>query len=259
MVDRAEAGRGARRVVGRAGRLLLDAFLPPLCLACAGPVQQSGQLCAGCWKDVRFIAAPLCACCGAPFELAMPEGTLCGACLAEPPPFGRARAALSYEGVGRDLVLGFKMADRTFYAPAFADWLARAGATLLAEADVLVPVPLHRWRLLSRRFNQAALMAHALSRRSGLPVLPDALVRVRATPSQASLRAADRVANVRGAFAARGRARSKLEGRRVVLIDDVLTTGATASACARALLKAGAKSVDVLTLARRDRKSDGVG
>jgi len=258
MVDRAESGRGEPRLAGRARRLLLDAFLPPLCLACAGPVQQPGQLCASCWNGARFIAPPLCACCGAPFELAMPEGTLCGACLAEPPPFARARAALSYEGVGRDLVLGFKMADRTYCAPAFAEWLARTGAALLAEADLLVPVPLHRWRLLARRFNQAALMAHELSRRTGLQVLPDALVRLRSTPSQASLRAAERAANVRGAFAVRRGAKSKLEGRRVVLIDDVLTTGATAGACARALLKAGASSVDVLTLARRDRKSDGI-
>jgi len=256
MVELTRLGWGLRRASGRAGGLLLDALLPPQCLACTAAVERPGQLCAACWSGVRFIAAPFCACCGAPFELAPPEGTICAVCLSAPPAFERARAAFSYEAVGRDLVLRFKMADRTYCAPAFAAWLERAGAALIAEADLIVPVPLHRWRLLARRFNQAALMAHALSRRTGRPCLPDALLRTRATRSQASLPAVDRVANVRGAFNVRAGARRHLEGRRVLLIDDVLTTGATAGACARALLKAGVATVDVLTLARRDRNSD---
>lgn len=245
-----------RKASAMAGGHLLDAFLPPLCLGCSAAVDRPGQLCATCWNGVRFIAPPVCAVCGAPFELETPEGTVCGVCLQNPPAFGRARAVFSYEGVGRDLVLGFKLADRTFAAPAFAAWLERAGAPLIAEADLLVPVPLHRWRLLGRRFNQAALIAHALARRTGRAWLPDALLRTRATPSQSRLSAAERARNVRGAFRVRPGAKASLEGRRVLLIDDVLTTGATAGACATALLKAGATSVDVLTLARRDRNSE---
>jgi ComF family protein len=243
--------RRARRV----REALLDAFLPPQCLSCTAGVSRPGELCAACWADVRFIAPPQCARCGMPFELPTPAGALCGVCLRAPPAFGRARAVFGYEGVGRALVLGFKNADRTHGVPAFAAWLERAGAELLAEAELLVPVPLHSRRLFARRFNQSALLARALSGRTGLPWAPDALRRTRPTRPQTSLSAAERAANVRGAFAARVAARRLIEGRRLLLIDDVLTTGATAGACARALLEAGAAGVDVLTLARRARNS----
>lgn len=206
-----------------------------------------------CWGGLRFIGAPQCARCGVPFVLYMPEGTLCGACLQAPPVYDRARAAFGYDGVGRSLVLGFKMADRTYCVPAFAAWLERAGAALIADADLLVPVPLHRWRLFARRFNQSALLTSDLARRTGKPWSPAVLVRRRATPSQASLPAAERRRNVRGVFAVPARARGLIEGRRVLLIDDVLNTGSTANACAETLLKAKAAAVDVLTLTRRDR------
>lgn len=249
----AKAAGGTARGARRATTLLLDAFLPPQCLGCAAPVERPGQLCAACWSGLRFIAVPQCARCGVPFELDMPEGTLCGVCLQAPPTYDRARAAFGYDGVGRSLVLGFKMADRTYSVPTFAAWLERAGAALIADADLLVPVPLHRWRLFARRFNQSALIARALARRTGKPWSPSALVRARATPSQASLPAAERRRNVRGAFAVPARAQALIVGRRVLLIDDVLTTGSTVNACAETLLKAGADAVDVLTLARRDR------
>ncbi len=251
-----QTGSMAMAMARQATRLVLDAFLPPQCLACAAPVERPGQLCARCWGGLRLIGAPQCARCGAPFELDTPNGTLCGVCLQSPPAYDRARAAFGYEGVGRSLVLGFKMADRTYCVPAFATWLERAGAELIADADLLVSVPLHRWRLFARRFNQSALMAHALARRTGKRWSPSALVRQRATPSQASLPAAERRRNVKGAFAVPARVRPQIAGRRMLLIDDVLTTGSTANACTEALLKAGAKAVDVLTLARRDRHSE---
>jgi ComF family protein len=237
------------------GSRVIDAFLPPQCLGCAAAVERPGQLCATCWAGINFIGPPQCACCGMPFELPMAPGTRCAACLSRPPSFDRARAAFAYQDIGRGLVLGFKMADRTYCAPAFAEWLARAGAELIADADLLVPVPLHRWRLFARRFNQSALVARELSRLSGAPWAPTALVRTRPTPSQTSLPAAKRRANVKGAFGVPGRARALIAGRHVLLIDDVLTTGSTANACAVALKKAGASTVDVLTLARRDRNS----
>lgn len=231
-------------------RTALDGLLPPRCGACDAPVDAPGRLCASCWRDVTFIGEPLCLRCGMPFELGAQAGSVCGACMRAPPAFDRARAAVLYQGVGRDLVLAFKMADRTWLAPVLSEWMARAGAELLADAAVIVPVPLHRWRLLSRRYNQSAMLALAIAERAGVPCVPDALMRVRATPSQARLSAAERRRNVRGAFRVRSGRRPAIEDRRVLLIDDVMTTGATAAACAQALCRAGAAAVDVLTLAR---------
>ncbi|MSO73543.1 MAG: ComF family protein [Alphaproteobacteria bacterium] len=252
----ASRAEGFTRTAKWAATRLLDAFLPPQCLACAAPVERPGRLCATCWSGLRFIGAPQCARCGVAFELELPAGTLCGLCLQNPPTYDRARAAFGYDGVGRSLVLGFKMADRTYCVPAFTAWLERAGAPLIEDADLLVPVPLHRWRLFARRFNQSALLTRDLARRTGKPWSPAILWRRRATPSQASLPAAERRRNVRGAFAVPPRARDLIRGRRLLLIDDVLTTGSTANACAETLLKAGAGAVDVLTLARRDRHFD---
>jgi ComF family protein len=238
------------RLVRKALGLTLDVLLPPLCLSCQREVGAVGRLCPDCWSGVRFIGPPLCAACGVPFELAAGEAALCGACIQAPPRYQRGRSVFVYEGVGRNLVLGFKMADRGHAAPTLAAWLARAGAPLLAGADVIVPVPLHRLRLAARRFNQSALLAASLARQSGVSWLPDGLVRTRATPSQALLSARARATNVRGAFRVRERCRPRIAGRRVLLIDDVMTTGATAEACAQALFQAGASAVDVLTLAR---------
>lgn len=232
-----------------ASRHLLDLALPPRCLACGTIVADAGTLCGGCWPNVEFIARPLCVSCGIPLTAAPDVGTLrCGACIAKHPPWHRARSVFRYQGVGRDLVLAFKHGDQLDAAPTLARWLVRAGAELLAEADLIVPVPLHRRRLFSRRYNQSAVLALAIGKQTGLPVMVDALVRIRATPTQGGLDRNARAANVRGAIAARpGR---PLKDRRVVLLDDVLTTGATAGACVAALKKAGVVSADILTLAR---------
>lgn len=236
--------------VGRIATSALDLLLPPRCLACGGLVGQAHSLCADCWRAVSFIAPPLCARCGYPFEFDEGEGALCGVCTRDPPPWERARAAFRYDDRSRALVLAFKYRDRTDAAKAFGQWLARAGEELLAEADLLVPVPLHWTRLFSRRYNQAALLAQAVAKTAGVPVAPMALKRRRRTPPQTGLDRTGRRRNMRGAFAVPVRQAGRVEGRRVVLIDDVLTTGATAGGCVAALREAGAASVDVLTLAR---------
>lgn len=232
------------------GHFLLDALLPPRCVACGAEIGRGGALCGSCWNRIRFIAAPLCAGCGVPFELPAEPGARCGACLTEAPLWGRARSVFVYDQASRSLVLDFKHGDRTEAAPAFGAWLARAGAELLDDADLLVPVPLHRWRLFRRRYNQAGLLAHAVARASGVPCAPDLLVRRRATASQGHLSRAGRARNVAHAFQTRPARTTLIAGKRIILIDDVLTTGATATECAAALQRAGAASVDVLTLAR---------
>lgn len=248
------AGLGKGRIM-RAGALLrraLDAVLPPLCLSCGAVVAEPGSLCPECWATMDFLAPPLCHACGHPFDVDISSGgpLLCPHCLAKAPPWRRARAVLRYDDASKPLILRFKHADRLEGAAAFARWMARAGAELLAEAEVIVPVPLHRWRLLARRYNQAAVLALALGRHSGVAVAPDALVRLRRTLSQGHMDRSQRRRNVTGAFAVPDRRRAAIAGCRVLLVDDVLTTGATTGECSRVLLKAGAASVDVLTLGR---------
>ena len=250
------SGRRRRRLTALARAVAaggIDLVLPPSCLACNAPVSEAGALCADCWSRVSFIGSPCCARCGLPFEIEAATGALCGACTRAPPVYDRARAAFLYEGAGRELILAYKMADRSWVAPRLAAWLHRAAAPLLADADLVVPVPLHRWRLLARRFNQAAVLAQLVARQSDARLIPDLLVRTRRTAPQSRLSRPERRRNVRGAFAVRRGRAPLVADRRILLVDDVLTTGATVSACARALRKAGAVRVDVATLARAGR------
>ena len=229
----------------------LDLLLPPRCLGCGVTVQAQGLLCAACWGRLTFLGPPHCRLCGYPLPYAVPEEPLCAACAAEPPVYDRARAALRYDEGSRGLILRFKHADRTDITPIFGRWLTQAGSGLLATADVLAPVPLHRWRLLRRGFNQAALLAQALARETGLPVVPDLLQRTRATTSQQGLSGRARLDNVTsGAFRVHPWHHRRVGGLKVVLVDDVLTTGATLSACTRVLRRGGAAQIDALTLAR---------
>jgi ComF family protein len=247
----------AASLAGRAATAVLDLLLPPRCLLCGQSTEATGTLCAKCWRGISFIASPLCAGCGLPFPFDPGPGAVCGACIAHPPGWDRARSVMVYDDRSRGLVLALKHADRLHGAPAFGHWLARAGAELLEDADFLVPVPLHWTRLWWRRYNQSAVLAMALAtalRRQGLkrPVpAPDLLVRRRRTPSQGRRTRSQRADNVRGAFALKRGAAAA--GLRIVLVDDVMTSGATAAECARVLKRAGAARVDVLTLARAVR------
>lgn len=233
----------------RAGIALLDSLLPPHCLTCDSPVDAQGSLCAACFGRLSFVTAPLCARCGVPFPHAG-AGPLCPGCEARPPAFAAARAALRYDAGSQTLILPFKHADRTALAGPLARHMARAGAALLARAEVVAPVPLHWRRLLARRYNQAALLSARLARGAGLPHIPDLLRRIRPTPALGDRGAAERAALLDGAFAVSRRGAARIAGRRVLLVDDVMTSGATADACARALLAAGAAAVEVLAAAR---------
>jgi ComF family protein len=229
---------------------LLDSVLPPLCLGCNEIVAEPGALCAACWPAYSFIAAPHCSRCGTPFAEPIGDDAECGACLRRPPRFRKARAALVYDDQSRRLVLPFKHGDRTDMARACGRWMARAGGDLVAEAELIAPVPLHWRRLFSRRYNQALLLARAVARQGAARLAPDLLLRARWTGSQAGLKAEERRKNVRSAFALHPGWREAVKGKAVLLVDDVLTTGATVEACALALQRGGARHVDVLTLAR---------
>jgi ComF family protein len=232
----------------RLGRAVVDGILPPRCLSCGAIVDEPDALCGRCWAAMTFFAPPWCAVCGLPFPHPMGDDAICADCARDRPSWDRARAVLRYDKHSRHLVLALKHADRTHLARALGGWMRRAGAEVLDGADLIVPVPLHWTRLFTRRYNQAGLLAHAIRAAGGPPVAPDWLVRRRRTPSQGRLGPAARTRNVRGAFALRpGRS---IRGQRIVLIDDVLTTGATVEECARILRRGGAEFVGVLTLAR---------
>lgn len=235
---------------GAALRLALDAALPPLCPSCREPLGDGAGLCASCWSKLTLIEPPYCARLGIPFVYDPGPGLLSMEAIANPPAYDRARAAVRYDDIARALVHGFKYGDRLDLAPMMGRWMARAGRELLEDADALVPVPLHWRRLWARRFNQSAALAGAISDMTGVQVLHGALARVRATAQQVGLNKTERAENVQGAFKVAPARKAEVAGKRLILIDDVLTSGATADTCARALLRSGAARVDVLVFAR---------
>jgi ComF family protein len=247
----ARAGRLARLAgaVRMTFGLALGVALPQLCAACREPVGGEG-LCAVCWSKLSFIAPPYCERLGIPFPFDPGPGVLSMEAIADPPAYNRARAAVRFDEVARALVHALKYGDRLDLAPTMGRWMANAGRELLAEADVLVPVPLHWRRQWARRFNQSALLAEIVSKASGVPVVHGALKRVKSTVQQVGLARSERALNVQGAFRVPAEAKIEVAGRRLVLLDDVLTSGATTDACTRALLRAGAANVDVLVFAR---------
>lgn len=228
---------------------LSDLILPPVCLSCHVPMTAHDTLCASCWNGIDFIRPPLCDRLGLPLPFATGEVSLSAAAMADPPAYDQARAAAHYAGLMRRLIHDLKFHDRDDLTRLLGGWLVDAGKDILAVADLVVPIPLSRSRLLRRRFNQAARLGGEVSRRTGVPADPLSLVRVRSTASQVGLSRSEREENVRGAFAVREDRRERIEGRRIVLIDDVVTTGATVSAATRALRRAGAEHVAVLALA----------
>ncbi|MGB0749675.1 MAG: ComF family protein [Magnetospiraceae bacterium] len=233
-------------------RLAIDIALPPRCLKCGTVVDRTRGLCPTCWESLDFIAPPLCDHCGLPFEFDPGAGAVCGSCVGSPPPFQKARSVFRYNDASKGLILALKHGDKTHTAAGLGAWMARAGAMFAEDCDLIVPVPLHWTRLFHRRFNQAALLANAVGRQWQVPVDPMILRRVKRTPSLGLLSRDARTQTLQGAFKVMDR-RQVLCGKSVVLIDDVLTSGATAAGCARALLKAGARSISVLTLARVTR------
>lgn len=213
-------------------------------------MEHQGVLSSQAWEKLSFITDPLCDCCGAPFPFEAAPGSLCGMCISTGHDFDSARASVVYNDVSRDFILKFKHGDQLHAIHTFIPWLRRTGHSMLENADLLVPVPLHRWRLLKRRYNQAAILALSLGRTVNKDCLPDALMRIRSTPVQGHLNRSERRKNVRKAFAINPRHADKIKGKRIILIDDVMTTGATVGECAKTLKKAGAERVDILALAR---------
>jgi ComF family protein len=256
--------RGLRGLLGSGGaaripprlralrRSAMDIAFPPACLSCRRATESAGLLCAECWGSVRFIEPPYCARLGTPFPVDLgQEGLLSPEAVADPPAYDRARAVARFEdGPVRVLIHRLKYYDRLEIAAPLGAWMARAGAELLLDADRLVPVPLHKSRLRARKFNQSNLLADVVSRQCGIPVDPFALERVQNTASQVGLSRSQRAINLQGAFRVRDAMAPRVAGRAIVLVDDVLTSGATVNAAARALLRAGARRVDVLVFAR---------
>lgn len=225
-------------------------LFPPLCGGCRRIVSTPGSLCGACWRELRLIEKPWCEVLGTPFAYDMGEGAVSPAAIADPPDFDRARSAVAYSGVARRMAQALKFNDRTDLAPWMAGWMVRAGSELLADADIIVPVPLHRRRFLWRRFNQSAELARAVAASSGVRFEPELVLRQRYTRQQVGLGRGERDANVRGAFVVPKEVRDGIRGKRILVVDDVYTTGATVSAVARSLKRGGASGVDVLTFAR---------
>ncbi|SES35144.1 comF family protein [Rhizobium sp. NFR03] len=251
-----QPGRGKRfrqMLVARllaAGRGTADLLYPPVCRGCGRFVQRHAAVCPACWASLRLIERPFCEVLGVPFSHDLGRGILSADAIANPPPFTRLRSVAIHTGIARDLVHALKYTDRTDLAPMMAAWMLRAGEGVVQAADAIVPVPLHKYRLWSRRFNQSAELARALAHLSGRPMLATALVRRRRTMRQVGLGATQRQDNVRGAFLVTEAGQSLVFGRHIVLVDDVYTTGATVAAATRALKRAGASEVTVLTFAR---------
>lgn len=240
----------------RLGGMLLDQLYPPVCLACDRPVATADALCAECFRTLRPITAPLCPVLGLPFEVSLGPEARSAEAIADPPPFDRARSAVVYNEVARALVGKLKYGDRPELARFCARLMARAGHELWGPDAVLVPVPLHRTRQFSRRYNQSTELARALSKLTGIPVDPLLAIRKKRTRQQVGLSGDARQRNVAGAFAPHPDALARLRGRRVILVDDVITTGSTVKAVTRALKSGGAERIDVVSFARVVTGSD---
>ncbi len=240
------AARG-RQLAGKWIRPIVDFALPPRCPGCGAVTADPHLFCVDCWAGLHFLGDPCCDRCGLPFDFAVAGESLCAGCAASPPDFDRARAAIAYGEVARRVALRLKYGGR----PSIAETMARMMERHLDAPDaLLVPVPLHRWRIWKRGYNQAALIAIGLASRRGGTLALDVVKRTRATPPLRNMNPAERARTVRGAFEVPANRRDAIRGRTIVLVDDIFTTGATAGSCARALRKAGASRIELLCWAR---------
>lgn len=238
-----------RKHVTQAARLAADLVVPPVCLYCRKPLADHDALCGACWRNVKFVRAPLCDRLGIPLPFDIGAPSISAQAAANPPDYDRTRAVAHFDGIVRDLVHQLKYGDSHIARRLFGRWLVEAGWELLQGADLIVPVPLNRWRLIRRRFNQAAILAREINRLTGIAWDPLTLQRIKRTPSQVGLTSEQRRRNVQGAFVVPRDRQGVVRGRSILLVDDVITTGATVESCARALKGAGATRVDVLALA----------
>ena len=237
----------------KAFQYMIDLILPPRCIVSGEIVDQQGMLSPDAWGELNFITDPQCNRCGIPFDFDIGdvhEGSICAGCLKSPPLFDKARSAVIYDDASRDIILSFKHGDQTHIVPSFMPWLQQTGAEILDGTDFIVPVPLHSWRMLRRRFNQSALISQYLSQEVKVSVLLGGLKRRRSTPTQGDLNFNQRQKNVKNAFIVDPKYKAQINGKTILLIDDVYTTGATVNECTKILLKAGAASVNILTVAR---------
>lgn len=246
-----------QKLAQKASRFAISALFPDTCLACRTLVAERGTLCPDCWGRLHLIAPPLCEVTGTPFQHDFGDNAISAEALADPPAYRKARAVTVHAGVARQLVQRLKYSGRTELAPWMAGWMVRAGSELTEACQVVVPVPLHARRYITRRYNQSAELARTVAAKADLHFAPGALQRVKATRQQVGLTATERKTNVRGAFKVPPEAEIMIAGRGVLLVDDVFTTGATIAAATRALLKAGAGHVDVLTFSRVIAHFDG--
>ncbi len=227
---------------------LIDFILPPRCILSGEIVDKNGTLHSSKWKELNFISTPLCSTCGTPFEYLETDMSICARCLTSSPSYNKARSAIYYDDNSRDFVLKFKHGDKTNLSVSMVPMMLKAGRELFIDADYLIPVPLHRWRLLKRRYNQASILAKSISKETGIKFLPDTLTRHRYTKNQGAVSGKKRIKNVKNAFTVKKNDISLIKGKNLILIDDVFTTGATVNECAKTLIESGASKVDVLTL-----------
>lgn len=250
------SGRAVCAVINRYMSIfnqIIDIVLPARCIVTGAVVDQQGMMSPEAWGELNFIAEPQCQRCGFPFDFddgSAKEGNICAACHKTPPSYAYARSALVYDDVSRHIILGFKHGDQTHAVASFMPWLLRAGDEILAQSDYLVPVPLHRWRMVRRRYNQAGIITQFLSKETKIPAFLGLIERSRATVTQGHLNVAERQRNIKNAFIISDAYKDKIKNKNICLIDDVFTTGATVNECTKILLKAGAASVNILTLAR---------
>lgn len=236
------------KILGQIGKMILNWICPPTCPICHRETECAHTFCPECYARLVFITRPCCTRCGRPFEYTPLDSPVCGACLQKKPAFDRARSVLIYDDFSKQPILALKHGDKTELAPLFVRLLAQADPAIFHDIDMIIPVPLHWTRRLKRTYNQAGLLAQGLGRIKQIPFEPCLLKRVRRTPSQGHLHHRQREKNVRGAFAVVRP--EKIRGRRILVVDDVMTTGATLNACARTLKRAGAREVRALTVYR---------